>query len=115
MTIRSPVVIVDAEEYGSYRAGVTEFNNFGVPVSSGVVVADLGVVEGDDDLFKMVSLVRRLVLVFFLLLLLSFVMVCIVYFLMVILIVFEGFVTFLFVFWTFETEHIHNWSTQLEY
>ena len=50
MTIRSPVVIVDAEEYGSYRAGVTEFNNFGVPVSSGVVVADLGVVEGDDDI-----------------------------------------------------------------
>ena len=30
MAIRSSIVIVDAEEYG--RAGVTEFNDFGVAV-----------------------------------------------------------------------------------
>ena len=75
MTIRSSIVIVDAEEYG--RAGVTEFNDFGVAVIFGVVVADLGVAEGDDDLFKTVFLVERLVLDLFFLLLL-FVMVCIV-------------------------------------
>ena len=54
------MVNVDAEEYG--RAGVSEFNNFGVAVSFGVVVADLGVVEGDDDLFETIFLVERLVL-----------------------------------------------------
>ena len=40
MAIKSSIVIVDVEEYG--RAGVSEFNNFGVAVSFGVVVADLG-------------------------------------------------------------------------
>ena len=60
MTIRSSIVIVDAEEYD--RAGVTEFNDFGVAVIFGVVVSDLCVVEGDDDLFKTVFLVKRLVL-----------------------------------------------------
>ena len=47
MAIRSSIVNVDAEDD---RTGVSEFNNFGVAVSFGVVVADLGVVEGDDDL-----------------------------------------------------------------
>ena len=74
MTIRCSIVIVDAEEYG--RAGVTKFNDFGVVMIFGVVVADLGVAEGDDDLFKTVFLVERLVLD--LLFLLLFVMVCIV-------------------------------------
>ena len=60
MAIKSSVVIVDAEEYN--RAGVTEFNDFGVAVIFGVVVADLGVAEGDDDLFKTVFLVERLFL-----------------------------------------------------
>ena len=60
VTIRSSIVIVDAEEYD--RAGVTEFNDFGVAVIFGVVVADLCVVEGDDDLLKTVFLVKRLVL-----------------------------------------------------
>ena len=41
--IKSSIVIVDVEEYG--RAGVSEFNDFGVAVSFGVVVADLGFVE----------------------------------------------------------------------
>ena len=82
------------------RARVSEFNNFGVAVSFGVVVADLGVIEGDDDLFETILLVERLVLDLFLLLLL-FVMDGIAYFLVVILIVFDGFVTFLLVFWTF--------------
>ena len=80
------------------RARVSEFNNFGVAVSFGVVVADLGVIEGDDDLFETILLVERLVLDLFLLL---FVMDGIAYFLVVILIVFDGFVTFLLVFWTF--------------
>ena len=31
-------------------------------MSFGVVLADLGVVEGDDDLFEMIFLVERLVL-----------------------------------------------------
>ena len=62
-------------------------------MSFGVVVADLGLVEGDDDLFETILLVQRLVLDFVLLLL--FVMVCIVHFLVVILILFDGFVTFL--------------------
>ena len=75
MAIRSSIVVVDAEEYG--RAGVTEFNDFGVAVIFGVDVADLGVAEADDDLFKTVFLVERLVLDFFFLLLL-FAMVCIV-------------------------------------
>ena len=79
------------------RARVSEFNNFGVAVSFGVVVADLGVIEGDDDLFETILLVERLVLDLFLL----FVMDGIAYFLVVILIVFDGFVTFLLVFWTF--------------
>ena len=96
MAISSSKVVVNAEE--CRRAGVTEFNNFGVAVSFGVVVADLGVVEG-DDLFKMVFLVERLILDLFLLLL--FVMVCILYFLVIMLIVCDGFVTFLLVFWTF--------------
>ena len=74
MAIRSSVVIVDAEEYD--RAGVTEFNDFGVAMIFGVVVADLGVAEGDDGLFKTVFLVERLVLDLFFLLL--FVMVFIV-------------------------------------
>ena len=82
------------------RARVSEFNNFGVAVSFGVVFADLGVIEGDDDLFETILLVERLVLDLFLLLLL-FVMDGIAYFLVVILIVFDGFVTFLLVFWTF--------------
>ena len=82
------------------RARVSEFNNFGVAVSFGVVVADLGVIEGDDDLFETILLVERLVLDLFLLLL-FFVMDGIAYFLVVILIVFDGFVTFLLVFWTF--------------
>ena len=82
------------------RARVSEFNNFGVAGSFGVVVADLGVIEGDDDLFETILLVERLVLDLFLLLLL-FVMDGIAYFLVVILIVFDGFVTFLLVFWTF--------------
>ena len=43
MPIKSSIVIVDVEEYG--RAGVSEFNDFGVAVSFGVVVADLGFVE----------------------------------------------------------------------
>ena len=60
MAIRSSIVIVDAEEYG--RAGVSGFNDFGVVVSFGVVVADFGVVEGDGDLFKTIFLVERLVL-----------------------------------------------------
>ena len=80
------------------RARVSEFNNFGVAVSFGVVVADLGVIEGDDYLFETILLVERLVLDLFLLL---FVMDGIAYFLVVILIVFDGFVTFLLVFWTF--------------
>ena len=79
------------------RARVSEFNNFGVAVSFGVVFADLGVIEGDDDLFETILLVERLVLDLFLL----FVMDGIAYFLVVILIVFDGFVTFLLVFWTF--------------
>ena len=79
------------------RARVSEFNNFGVAVSFGVVVADLGVIEGDDYLFETILLVERLVLDLFLL----FVMDGIAYFLVVILIVFDGFVTFLLVFWTF--------------
>ena len=71
VAIRSSIVIVDAEEYD--RAGVTEFNDFGVAVIFGVVVADLGVTEGDDDLFQTVFLVERLVLdLLFLLLLLFF-------------------------------------------
>ena len=74
MAIRSSVVIVDAEEYD--RAGVTKFNDFGVAMIFGVVVADLGVAEGDDGLFKTVFLVERLVLDLFFLLL--FVMVFIV-------------------------------------
>ena len=82
------------------RARVSEFNNFGVAVSFGVVVADLGVIEGDDDLFETILLVERLVLDLFLLLL-FFVKDGIAYFLVVILIVFDGFVTFLLVFWTF--------------
>ena len=79
------------------RARISEFNNFGVAVSFGVVVADLGVAEGDDDLFETILLVERLVLDLFLL----FVMDGIAYFLVVILIVFDGFVAFLLVFWTF--------------
>ena len=79
------------------RARVSESNNFGVAVSFGVVVADLGVIEGDDYLFETILLVERLVLDLFLL----FVMDGIAYFLVVILIVFDGFVTFLLVFWTF--------------
>ena len=75
------------------RARISEFNNFGVAVSFGVVVADLGVAEGDGDLFETILLVERLVLDLFLLLL--FVMDGIAYFLVVILIVFDGFVTFL--------------------
>ena len=63
-------------------------------MSFGVVVGDLGLAEGDDDLFETILLVQRLVLDFILLLLL-FVMVCIVHFLVVILILFDGFVTFL--------------------
>ena len=57
---RSSIVIVDAKEYD--RAGVTELNDFGVAVIFGVVVANLGVAEGDDDLFKTLFLVERLVL-----------------------------------------------------
>ena len=91
MSIRSSILIVDAEECSWAR--VSEFNNFGVAVSFGVVIADLGLVEGDDDLFETILLVQRLVLDFILLLL--FVMVCIVHFLVVILILFDGFVTFL--------------------
>ena len=60
MAIRSSIVNVDAKEYG--RAGVSKFNNFGVAVSFGVVVADLGVLEGDDDLFETIFLVESLVL-----------------------------------------------------
>ena len=60
MAIRSSIVIVDAEEY--HRAGVSEFNDFGVSVSFGVVVTDLGVAEGDDDLFETIFLIKRLVL-----------------------------------------------------
>ena len=60
MAIRSSIVIVDAEECG--RVGVLEFNDFGVAVSFGVVVADLGIVERDDDLFETILLVERLVL-----------------------------------------------------
>ena len=60
MAIRSSIVNVDAEEYG--RAGVSKFNNFGVAVSFDVAVADLGVLEGDDDLFETIFLVERLVL-----------------------------------------------------
>ena len=60
VAIRSSIVIVDAEECG--RAGVLEFNDFGVAVSFGVVVADLGIVERDDDLFETILLVERLVL-----------------------------------------------------
>ena len=97
MAIRSSIVIVDAEEYG--RTGVTEFNDFGVAVSFGIVVVDLCVVEGDDDLYKTIFLAERLVLDFLFFLLL-FVIVCIVYFLVVIFTVFDGFITFLLV-WTF--------------
>ena len=57
------ISIVDAEDGG--RAGVSEFNDFGVAVSFDVVGADLGVVEGDDDLFETMFLVERLVLDFF--------------------------------------------------
>ena len=60
MAIRSSIVIVDVEECD--RAGVLEFNNFDVAVSFGVVVADLGIVERDDDLFETIPLVERLVL-----------------------------------------------------
>ena len=56
----SYISIVDAEECG--RSGVSEFNDFGVAVSFDVVVADLGVVEGDDDLFDTMFLVESLVL-----------------------------------------------------
>ena len=49
VAIRSYKVIVNAEKYD--RAGVSEFNDFGVAVSFDVVVAELGVVEGDGDLF----------------------------------------------------------------
>ena len=63
VAIRSSIVIVDAEEYG--RTGVTEFNDFGVAVSFGIVVVDLCVVEGDDDLCKTIFLAERLVLDFF--------------------------------------------------
>ena len=59
MAIRSSIVNVDAEDG---RTGVSKFNNFGVAVSFGVVVADLGVVKGDDDLFETIFLVERLVL-----------------------------------------------------
>ena len=102
MAVRSSIVVVGVEEYG--RAGVSEFNNFGVAVSFGVVVADLGVVEGDDDLVETMFLVQRLVWDFLFLLL--FVMVCIAYFLLLILIVFDGFVTFLF-FGPSETAHLN--------
>ena len=74
MAILSSIVIVDAEDYG--RAGVTEFNDFGVAVIFDVVFADLVVAEGDDDLFKTVFLVEKLVLDLFFVLL--FVMVGIV-------------------------------------
>ena len=49
VAIRSYKIIVNAEKYG--RAGVSEFNDFDVAVSFDVVVAELGVVEGDGDLF----------------------------------------------------------------
>ena len=49
VAIRSYKIIVNAEKY--VRAGVSEFNNFDVAVSFDVVVAELGVVEGDGDLF----------------------------------------------------------------
>ena len=98
MATRSSIVIVDAKEYG--RAGVTEFNDFGVAVSFGVVVADLGVAEGDDDSFKMVFLVERLVLDLFFCCCLSWFVLC-SYFLVFMLIVFDGFITFLLVFCTF--------------
>ena len=74
VAIRFSIVIVDAEEYGI--AEVAEFNDFGVAVSFGIVVADLCVAVGDDDLFKTVFLVERLVSDLFFLLL--FVMVCVV-------------------------------------
>ena len=91
MARMSYISIVDAEEGG--RAGVSEFNDFGVAVSFDVVVADLSVVKGDDHLFETMFLIERLVLDFFLLLL--FVMAWIFYFLVVILVAFDGFVTFL--------------------
>ena len=59
----SYISIVDAEEGG--RAGVSDFNDFGVAVSFDVVVADLSVVKGDDHLFETMFLIERLVLEFF--------------------------------------------------
>ena len=84
MVISSSIVTLDAEEYD--KAGVSEFTHFNVAVSFGVVVENLGVVEGDNDFFERFLLVGRLVLSLFLLL---FVVVYIVYFLVVILIVFS--------------------------
>ena len=92
MARMSYISIVDAEEGG--RAGVSDFNDFGVAVSFDVVVADLSVVKGDDHLFETMFLIERLVLEFFFFLPL-FVMAWIFYFLVVILVAFDGFVTFL--------------------
>ena len=69
MALSSSIVIVDSEDYG--RAEVSEFNDYGVAVSFGVVVVDLGVVKEDSDLFETVFLVERLVLDLF-----FFVVVC---------------------------------------
>ena len=102
MALRSSIVIVDNENYG--RAEVSEFNDYGVAVSFGVVVVDLGVVKEHSDLFETVFLFERLVLDLFFLLL--FVMTCIVYFLVVILIVFDGFVTFLLVLLNLQRLHV---------
>ena len=63
MARMSYISIVDAEEGG--RAGVSDFNDFGVAVSFDVVVADLSVVKGDDHLFETMFLIERLVLEFF--------------------------------------------------
>ena len=54
MAIRSSIVIVDADECS--RAGVSEFNHFGVGVSFGVVFADFCVIEEDGDLFETIKL-----------------------------------------------------------
>ena len=67
MQTRSSIAIVYAEECG--RVDVSELKDFGIAVRFDVVVAGLGVAEGDDDLFETIFLVERLVLDLFLLLL----------------------------------------------
>ena len=63
MQTRSSIAIVYAEECG--RVDVSELKDFGIAVRFDVVVAGLGVAEGDDDLFETVFSVERLVLELF--------------------------------------------------